>query len=35
MLDSQFFVFPTSDLDELIEARIADIRQGLTWRDAE
>jgi NAD(P)-dependent dehydrogenase (short-subunit alcohol dehydrogenase family) len=34
VLDNQFFVFPTSDLDALIEARLADIRQGLAWRDA-
>ena len=33
VLDNQFFVFPTADLDEMIEARIADIRQGLVWRD--
>ena len=32
VLDNQFFVFPTSDLDALIEARMADVRQGLTWR---
>jgi len=34
ILDDQFFVFPTRDLDALIEARIADIRQGFEWRDA-
>jgi hypothetical protein len=34
VLDNQFFVFPTSDVDALIEARLADIRQGLEWRDA-
>jgi hypothetical protein len=34
VLDNQFFVFPTADLDEMIEARIADIRQGLAWRDS-
>jgi len=34
VLDNQFFVFPTSDLDHIIESRIADIRQGLAWRDA-
>lgn len=34
ILDNQFFVFPTRDLDALVEARIDDIRQGLAWRDA-
>jgi NAD(P)-dependent dehydrogenase (short-subunit alcohol dehydrogenase family) len=34
VLDNQFFVFPTSDFDGMIETRIADVRQGLTWRDA-
>jgi len=34
VLDNQFFVFPTSDLDHMFESRIADIRQGLAWRDA-
>lgn len=34
VLDNQFFVFPTADLDGLIEHRIDDIRQGLAWRDA-
>ncbi len=34
VLDNQFFVFPTRDLDALIEARLADIRQGMEWRDA-
>jgi len=34
ILDDQFFVFPTRDLDALVEARIADIRQGFEWRDA-
>lgn len=34
VLDNQFFVFPTFDFDQMIEARIADVRQGLTWRDA-
>jgi NAD(P)-dependent dehydrogenase (short-subunit alcohol dehydrogenase family) len=33
ILDDQFFVFPTRDLDALIEARLADIRQGMEWRD--
>jgi NAD(P)-dependent dehydrogenase (short-subunit alcohol dehydrogenase family) len=33
VLDNQFFVFPTRDLDALVEARIADIRQGMEWRD--
>jgi NAD(P)-dependent dehydrogenase (short-subunit alcohol dehydrogenase family) len=33
VLDNQFFVFPTRDLDALIEARLADIRQGFEWRD--
>jgi len=34
VLDDQFFVFPTSDLDAMIESRLAAIRQGLAWRDA-
>ena len=34
VLDNQFFVFPTADFDAMIESRIADIRQGLAWRDA-
>lgn len=34
ILDDQFFVFPTRDLDAMIEGRIADIRQGMDWRDA-
>ena len=34
ILDDQFFVFPTRDLDALVEARLADIRQGFEWRDA-
>ena len=34
VLDNQFFVFPTSDVDELIKSRIAAIQQGLKWRDA-
>jgi len=34
IIDDQFFVFPTRDLDALIEARLADIRQGFEWRDA-
>lgn len=34
ILDDQFFVFPTRDLDAMIEGRIADIRQGMNWRDA-
>jgi NAD(P)-dependent dehydrogenase (short-subunit alcohol dehydrogenase family) len=34
IVDDQFFVFPTRDLDGLIEARLADIRQGFEWRDA-
>jgi NAD(P)-dependent dehydrogenase (short-subunit alcohol dehydrogenase family) len=34
VMENQFFVFPTSDLDALIESRIADVRQGLAWRDA-
>ncbi|HEY3672399.1 MAG TPA: SDR family NAD(P)-dependent oxidoreductase [Acidimicrobiia bacterium] len=33
IVDNQFFVFPTRDLDALVEARIADIRQGFEWRD--
>jgi NAD(P)-dependent dehydrogenase (short-subunit alcohol dehydrogenase family) len=34
IIDNQFFVFPTRDLDALVEARLADIRQGMEWRDA-
>lgn len=34
VLDNQFFVFPTADFDDMIETRIANIRQGLAWRDA-
>jgi NAD(P)-dependent dehydrogenase (short-subunit alcohol dehydrogenase family) len=34
VLDDQFFVFPTRDLDALVEARLTDIRQGMEWRDA-
>jgi NAD(P)-dependent dehydrogenase (short-subunit alcohol dehydrogenase family) len=34
VLDDQFFVFPTRDLDALLEARMNDIRQGFEWRDA-
>jgi len=34
VLDNQFFIFPTSDLDALIENRIAAIQQGLAWRNA-
>ena len=34
VLDNQFFVFPTSDLDAMIEVRITEVRQGLAWRDA-
>jgi NAD(P)-dependent dehydrogenase (short-subunit alcohol dehydrogenase family) len=34
VVDNQFFVFPTRDLDEMIEGRLADIRQGMEWRDA-
>jgi NAD(P)-dependent dehydrogenase (short-subunit alcohol dehydrogenase family) len=33
ILDDQFFVFPTRDMDSLIEGRLADIRQGMEWRD--
>ena len=33
VLDNQFFVFPTRDLDAMIEGRLADIRQGMAWRD--
>jgi NAD(P)-dependent dehydrogenase (short-subunit alcohol dehydrogenase family) len=32
VLDNQFFVFPTADLDPMIQARIADVQQGLAWR---
>lgn len=34
VLDNQFFVFPTSDLDEMIESRLAEVREGLAWRNA-
>jgi NAD(P)-dependent dehydrogenase (short-subunit alcohol dehydrogenase family) len=34
VVDNQFFVFPTRDLDAMIEGRLADIRQGMEWRDA-
>ena len=34
VLDNQFIVFPTSDVDEIFKARIAAIQQGLAWRDA-
>ncbi len=34
VLDNQFFVFPTSDVDELMKSRIAAIQQGWQWRDA-
>ena len=34
VVDNQFFVFPTRDLDAIVEGRLADIRQGLEWRDA-
>ncbi len=34
IVDDQFFVFPTRDLDAMIEGRLADIRQGMEWRDA-
>ena len=33
IVDNQFFVFPTRDLDALVESRLADIRQGMAWRD--
>ena len=33
IVDNQFFVFPTRDLDGLVESRLADIRQGMAWRD--
>jgi NAD(P)-dependent dehydrogenase (short-subunit alcohol dehydrogenase family) len=33
ILDNQYFVFPTRDFDTLVEARLADIREGLEWRD--
>jgi NAD(P)-dependent dehydrogenase (short-subunit alcohol dehydrogenase family) len=35
VLDNQFFVFPTSDLDHGILARIDDINAGMQWRDAQ
>ena len=34
VVDNQFFVFPTRDLDAMIEGRLADIRQGMEWHDA-
>ena len=34
VLDNQFIVFPTSDLDEIIKSRIAALEQGMQWRDA-
>ena len=34
VLDNQFMVFPTSDLDEIIKSRLAAIEQGMQWRDA-
>jgi short-subunit dehydrogenase len=34
VLEDQFFVFPTSDLDAMIDARLVAVRQGLAWRDA-
>jgi NAD(P)-dependent dehydrogenase (short-subunit alcohol dehydrogenase family) len=34
VLDNQFFVFPTSDLDAGIRKRLADIEQGFEWRNA-
>jgi hypothetical protein len=34
VLDNQFIVFPTSDLDELVKSPIAAIEQGMRWRDA-
>jgi NAD(P)-dependent dehydrogenase (short-subunit alcohol dehydrogenase family) len=34
IVDNQYFVFPTRDLDAMIEGRLADIRQGMEWRDA-
>jgi len=34
VVENQFFVFPTSDLDAMIESRMADVRQGLAWRDS-
>jgi NAD(P)-dependent dehydrogenase (short-subunit alcohol dehydrogenase family) len=35
VLDEQFFVVPSPDMDPLIEARIDLIHQGMTWRDAQ
>ena len=35
VLDNQFFVFPTSDLDLPLRARMEGIEQGFTWRDAQ
>lgn len=34
VLDNQFFVFPTTDLDGIIEARLAEVRDALAWRNA-
>ena len=33
VLDDQFFVVPSPDMDPLIEGRIELIRQGIAWRD--
>jgi NAD(P)-dependent dehydrogenase (short-subunit alcohol dehydrogenase family) len=35
VLDDQFFVVPSPDMDPLIEARIELVRQGIAWRDAQ
>jgi NAD(P)-dependent dehydrogenase (short-subunit alcohol dehydrogenase family) len=34
VMDDQFFVIPNAELDELIEARIDAVRQGIAWRTA-
>jgi NAD(P)-dependent dehydrogenase (short-subunit alcohol dehydrogenase family) len=34
VLDNQFFVFPTSDCDDIVKSRITALQQGLAWRDA-
>jgi NAD(P)-dependent dehydrogenase (short-subunit alcohol dehydrogenase family) len=34
VLDNQFFIFPTSDCDDIVKSRITALQQGLEWRDA-
>jgi NAD(P)-dependent dehydrogenase (short-subunit alcohol dehydrogenase family) len=33
VLANQFFVFPTTDFDAMVETRIEEMRQGFAWRD--